>query len=552
LRALDRLPEAMASYRRVLELQPDHIEAHHNLGNALFAAGQFEDAAAQYRRVLDLDPNVAEAHGNLGNALRSLGRYDEAILSYRRALALKPQFAAAHSNLSDALRDVGRLDEAMASSRRAIELDPEVAGAYNTLGNALLDSGALDAAVAAYRRALVLDPEFTAAATNLGMALRLLGHAAEAEVIVRRALESQPENVAALVLLAELQADAGCFADAQALFERASTIDPNSPDACAGIAHLRKMTSDDAAWAERAERIADRPLPPRQEAGLRYALGKYRDDIKHYEQAFSEYRRANELTKRFSPAFDAGRLTHRVDELLAGGTRPVLSRNEVPESTRAVFIVGMPRSGTTLAEQILAAHPAIFGAGELPFWSTAAGGDLADRGAEYLRTLRQLAPDALRVVDKMPANVWSLGAIHAALPDARIIHMRRDPRDTCLSIYFQQFRTGHPYANDLQDLRDYFQQYRRVIDHWRAVLPAGTLLDVSYEDLVDDPERWTRTMLEFIGMPWDPRCLEFHESGRSVMTASKWQVRQKISRTAVARWRNYEEFLGPLQALVES
>jgi hypothetical protein len=225
----------------------------------------------------------------------------------------------------------------------------------------------------------------------------------------------------------------------------------------------------------------------------------------------------------------------------------------------------MPRSGTTLAEQILASHPAVFGAGELTFWndasarypSSARNSDDSEHligklAADYLELLAGLSPDALRVVDKMPANFTSLGLIHAALPNARIIHLRRNPLDTCLSIYFQHFKTSHAYANDLEDLALYYLEYLRLMQHWHSTLPVGSILDVPYEGLVDAQEEWTRKMLAFIDLPWDARCLDFHRTNRSVVTASKWQVRQKISTTSVGRWRNYEGFLGPLRPLVET
>jgi hypothetical protein len=225
----------------------------------------------------------------------------------------------------------------------------------------------------------------------------------------------------------------------------------------------------------------------------------------------------------------------------------------------------MPRSGTSLAEQILASHPAVYGAGELTYWKmaslevgAAALEGEADSGVpgslaqEYLRQLSGLSPDAARVIDKMPGNFAHLGMIHAALPHARIIHMSRDPIDTCLSIYFQNFHIAHAYANDLDDLAHYYDQYRRLMDHWRSILPPQTLLEVPYEALVEDQEGWSRKMIEFVGLPWDAACIDFHRTERNVSTFSKWQVRQKINRSSVERWRNYAPFIGPLLRLSES
>jgi hypothetical protein len=224
----------------------------------------------------------------------------------------------------------------------------------------------------------------------------------------------------------------------------------------------------------------------------------------------------------------------------------------------------MPRSGTTLAEQILAAHPAVFGAGELLFWPAAfarydapgrrepiGGSGLAGLAEKYLEKLAGCSGEALRVVDKMPTNFLGLGMIHAAFPNARIIHMRRDPIDTCLSIYFQDVHTAHSYASDLEDLHHYYREYLRLMAHWRSILPAERLLEVPYEGLTQDQEGWSRRMVEFIDLPWDPACLDYHRTERTILTFSNWQARQKIHRNSVQRWRNYSTFIGPLLGLLE-
>jgi hypothetical protein len=314
------------------------------------------------------------------------------------------------------------------------------------------------------------------------------------------------------------------------------------------------MTPADAPWAAEALALAAQ-APPRQQVYLRFALGKYCDDIADYASAFDNCRRAHALMKGEVAAYDRQHVTNSVDKLIRSHDRAWirLARPAANRSARPVLILGMPRSGTSLAEQILASHPDIFGAGELPIWGSLAGeasdADPAAAGEAYLRQLGALATDAARIVDKMPANFWHAGLISAALPNARIIHMRRDPVDTCLSIYFQNFRMARAYANDLGDLAHYYREYQRLMQHWRTVLPDGVMLEVPYEDLVGDPEGWTRAMLQFIGMPWDERCLRFGETARRVTTASKWQVRQGIGRGSIGRWRHYRQFIGPLLEL---
>jgi tetratricopeptide (TPR) repeat protein len=563
---LGHFDEAIASYRRALVLSPDFAEAHNNLAHALLDLGQIEEAVASCRRALQLKPRYAEAHDTLGNALLNLGRLDDAAASYYRALEINPEFAETHNNLGNVLLDLGRVDDALRSFHRALEVNAEFAEAHNNLGNGLRALGKLDDAVTSYRRALEIQPNFAAAHCNLGIALRLQGRTAQAEASCRSALEINPQSATAFAILADSSADQGQFAEAEDLFRRAISIEPESPEAWAGIVRLRKMTHGDAAWLAQAQRIAAQPLPARSAIQLRYAIGKYFDDVKNFEQAFINFQLANELTKRHRAKHDRLRLTQIVDLVTRSYSQSWLSRARIDalDTARPVFIVGMLRSGTTLAEQILASHPAVYGAGELTFWNTAwaayqssvlndggSAGILRRLAKDYLQLLDGLSGDALRVVDKMPTNFGFLGLIHAALPNARIIHMQRNPIDVCLSIYFQHFEAAVSYANDLEDLAHYYTEYLRLMKHWRSTLPKGAILDVPYEGLVNDQEAWSRKMLEFIGLPWDPRCLDFHETKRIVITASKWQVRQKITNSSVLRWRNYERFLGPLLRLVE-
>jgi hypothetical protein len=327
---------------------------------------------------------------------------------------------------------------------------------------------------------------------------------------------------------------------------------------------MRHMTAADTAWLTGAQRIVDRRLPARREARLRYAMGKYLDDIQQYADAFGNYQRANELTKLYTPRFDPVLFARHVDSIIEafGSERMARAASIESNTARAVFIVGMPRSGTSLAEQILASHPAVFGAGELSFWGRASAQydpSLGNGGRpeqmvrklseDYLQLLGQLSGGASRVIDKMPANFQFLGIIHKALPAARIIHMRRHPIDTCLSAYFQDFEASYAYANDLDDLAHYYRQYIRVMAHWRAVLPREVMLEVPYEGLVADQESWSRRMLAFAGLPWDAGCLDFHSTARTVTSASRWQVRQRMNPSSVERWRNYEQFVGPLLGL---
>lgn len=566
LLSLHHADAAVASYRRALEIKPDFAEAHNNLGNALLSLSQADDAMASYRRALEISPQYAEAYNNLGYALLGLEQLDAAVAAYRRALEIRPQYAEAYNNLGRALLGLEQLDAAIAACRRALETKPDFAEAHDNLGSAFIKLRKPDEALASCRRALEIKPDFADAHAHLSMALQLLGRADEAEAGWLRALELAPNSAPTIVLLAGLRIDQGRFAEAEELYKRALSIDPDMPDAWSGIVNGRKMTASDATWLAEAQRIVEKNLPQRQEASLRFAMGKYCDDVKDFDQAWSNYHRANELVKGYTPKYDAQNRSQFTDLVIRSHDREWLSgtRLNANTSTRPVFIVGMPRSGTTLAEQILASHPAVFGAGELNFWNKASAAYLSaaregqgcgqtpeELANQYLQLLETISADALRVVDKLPTNFLYLGWIQASLPQARIIHMRRNPIDTCLSIYFQNLHSGHPYATDLGTLAHFYGEYRRLMEHWRSVLPAGAMLEVPYEELVEDQEAWSRKMIEFIGLDWDSRCLDFHQSDRVVFTASRWQVKQKISKSSVARWRNYEEFVAPLLPLLD-
>jgi tetratricopeptide (TPR) repeat protein len=565
--------EPLPALRRAALLLPKDAEAQGNLGLALHDRGEWKEALESLERALRLGANDEQVLTGAAHCLRALGRAQESVPLYRQALEIQragiggagpSRYADTLDVLGNVLRDLGDLHEAIASYREAVERDPTRAASHCNLGNALLEAGRVDEAAASCARAVTLDPASALARLSLATACRLLGRVDEAESGCRAALELDPHYVEALSLLGELRADEGRFADAEQLFQRALALDPEFPFAYCGIAAHRRMTRADQEWLDGASRLLEKRPPLRHAINLHHALGKYFDDVELYDEAFGHHRQAHELGKRYGSRYDSRKLTRRIDRVIslfdASFLNAAASRGS--SSTLPVFVVGMPRSGTTLAEQILASHPSVFGAGEMAFWemmsqghdaqgleANAVAARLPEMAEDYLRLLRSRSGTATRVIDKLPANFLSAGLMHAAFPEARIIHMRRHPIDTCLSIYFQSFFNMGPYANELAHLADYYGQYVRVTDHWRRVLPPARLLEVPYEGLVEDAEGWTRRMLDFIGLPWDPQCLDFHQAERTVITASRWQVRQKIHHRSVGRWRHYEKHVGPLRGL---
>jgi tetratricopeptide (TPR) repeat protein len=499
-----------------------------------------------------------------GNQYFARGAYAEALNSYQSLLNLKPRNADALNNVGAALCKLGRYHEAEPYFRKAIERHSDYADAQSNLGAVLRWKGHFPEAEAALRRALKLKPDYVDARALLGLALAFQGRVRDARVQFQKALKLSPRHIDALLGMAQVATAEGRFDEAEALFARVLEINPRVPGAWAGRAGLRRMTTADAAWLMGAEEMARSGIVPVEEAALRFAMGKYGDDVGDFRRAFENYKRANELLKGFSDAYRPEVHSRFVDDLIGVYTPEVVAQlgQAAAASSKAVLVIGMPRSGTSLVEQILASHPAVNGAGELGFWSEAGRryeaeirrAPLVDStrkqlAAGYARLLETFGADASRVVDKATANTDYLGLIYSVFPDARVIYVRRDPIDTCLSCYFQQFSHALNFTLDLSDLAHYYRQHQRLMAHWRQALPPGTILDVPYEELVADQQLWTRKMLEFIGLEWDQRCMDFHKTERPVATASYWQVRQEIYKSSVNRWRNYEKFIGPLLSL---
>jgi tetratricopeptide (TPR) repeat protein len=592
-RARGALAPAIEGYRRLIALEPALAEAHRNLGSALIEAGEPEAGIHALRRAVDLRPDYAAAVAQLTSALAIRGRAIEALPYYERLLAhdrradtlndfgtllaglgrfqaaagcfgealeRAPRDARLHANLGHVLHCLGDHRAAIDHSRRAIELDARLPEAYLHLGNALLAINEMHAAEAAYRAGLEIAPERAQLHGAHAMAERALGRVDQAAASARRALALRPDAADAVALLGSLAIDRGRFQEAEALLKEALALSPDLPEALIGLTAVRKMTAADAPWRDAAVRALSRGLPVAHAIGLHHALGKYCDDLGEADAAFEHHRRGHELARRSRPPYDRSATSARVTRTLSAFDRHTLEelRPAGLASERPVFVFGMPRSGTTLAEQILASHSQVHGAGEVLFWQFAADAEcaapaqqraatIAALGRRYLELLAGLPAAAARVIDKLPSNFKNLGLIHAALPQARFIHLERHPLDTCLSIYFQGFSAAHAYATDLGDLAHYYREYRRLMAHWRRTLPPQTLLEVRYEALVEEPETWSRRMLEHIGLPWDPQCLEFHRTERPVLTASNWQVRQPIGKSSIGRWRRYERFLAPLR-----
>jgi tetratricopeptide (TPR) repeat protein len=499
-------------------------------GNKFFGQSDYTSALASYAEVLKVNPRHAVALNNVGSVLFKLGRYIEAEQHYRGAITIIPEYPEAISNLGSVLRRRGYFSEAVVSLRRAVKLKPNYWDAHCDLGSALV----------------------------------VLADVRGAKARFKKVLKAKRHHIGALLGMAQIAAMEGRWEEAGKLLDQVMEIDSRNVMALAARSGLRKQTHADVHWLQAAEELTASEIDVYEEAILRFAIGKYFDDVGDFARAFESYERANEILKPTAEPYDRKRRARLVGDLIKVYTRDALAQpaKGASSSTIPVFVVGMPRSGTSLMEQIISSHPSAKGAGELTFWldvmrkhDGAIGKGLTDESLiktlaeSYLGTLRAHSEDALRVVDKAPLNSEYLGVIHKVFPNARIIYMERDPIDTCLSCFFQAFPLTANFTLDLSDLAHYYREHKRLIDHWRTVLPAGTILDVPYSELVADQAGWTRKILDFIGLEWSDQCLSFERTERPVVTASYWQVRQRIYNTSVARWRNYEKFIGPLLSL---
>ncbi|GAB3786980.1 sulfotransferase [Dyella agri] len=598
------LADAEVAARRAVTMDPSLLAGWNNLGVVLKEAGRFEESRACLERVIAHRPDWAEAHNNLANTCRRLGCFELAERHYRRALALQPGYAQAHSNLAYLWSEQGHYEVAMAEARRAIALNPHLVEAYLNLAEVEGARRHHDAALQALDQAFALAPQnpfvLVACATALcrlqrlpealrfardavacapqradahhalATVLKSLGQTDEALIEFEHAVQL-PGTWAEEALLdrALLLQEAGREDEADRAFERALEAFPDSATILAGRADRHTFTADDPAFALFDAFLAEGTRHPlRQRIAMHFALGKAYLDVKDPAHAFAHFDEGNRL-HRATFDYDAaaeGRWMAKVAATFTAGRCARLTG--LGEATELpVFVIGMPRSGTTLIEQILASHPLVTGAGELSAlqqvfecqgnypdsWAALADARTDDTrpvlkqlGRAYLEQVAPLAQGRLRVIDKMPANHRYAGAIPSILPGARIIHVRRDPVDTCLSCYTKLFAGDQSFTYDQTELGAYYRDYEQLMAHWRRVLPADRFLEVDYEAVIEDLEGEARRMVAFLGLPWDDACLRFHESRRVVLTASVNQVRRPIYTSSKGRWQGHAAYLQPL------
>lgn len=502
-------------------------------------AGRGEEAEKIYRAVLGKVPNQPDALNLLGVLAMEAGNHEAAFDLLERAVQARPKDPAILNNYGNALSLVRRFEDAIAHLERALAINPNMADSWLNLGRTLNFAGQGERALKCFDRLVKVKPDAHGAKSGMSRAFLGLGRTEEAEKSARELIALVPESSSGYV----------------------------------NLSNVRKFKADDPEIANVERMIESKATNTKELRGLYFAAAKMCDDVGRYDDAFKYYDLANTSA---AGKYEAKVLEQSYAELKKTYTRKFFDENRAfgLDSERPVFIVGMPRSGTTLTETIIGAHPQAFPAGELetvkrcerevaslvfkdegpqknPRQLTWVGIEiLAQRYLDAVDTKAKNA-SATRITDKMPHNFQAVGLIALMFPKARIIHTRRSPMDTCLSIWQQNFNDAHSYARNFHDLGHHYAQYLDLMEHWRQVLP-GRMLEIDYEDTVENQEEMSRKLIDFVGLPWDEACLRPHEVKRTVLTASVWQVRQPVYKRSAGRWKNYEKHLTTLKDTLQS
>jgi tetratricopeptide (TPR) repeat protein len=558
---------ACAAFEQAISVRPRFAEAHFNLANLKRNAGDAAAAEKHFRKALKAQPDYPDALNNLANLLRQSGKLTEATQLFRRLVHLQPGFAPGHFNLALALQAQAQHAEAIAAFQKSLALDDTQADVWAALGRCQQHYGALADAEQSFQAALSNGPATPLLLNALGLARYAQNKIVDARASFEQALLLDERFAITLNHLGMTASAAGEREDAIAYFERALFIDAGFGDAYRNLVELHEGDAEQDGLLPRIEAaLANKPAGAGR-VELDFALARLHDRRGDFDAAFAAFRRANDARQAVT-RYDARGQNGFIDALIAVFSSdylqvayPCANNSDVP-----VFIVGMPRSGTTLVEQIIATHSDVHGSGELtyfpehvpklarrlvskkpfPFCLRGREADIGDIGEQYLEGLSARGSGVARVTDKMPYNFLYLGIIAMLFPRARVIHCKRAAMATCFSIYCHDLAGSHPYAYELDNLAAAYLGYERLMAHWRAHLPIP-MHEIEYESLLSEPDSESRALIEFLGLKWQPACLDFHQNRRPVVTASQWQVRQPLYTTSAAHWRNYAQHLEPLR-----
>lgn len=561
-------------YREVLRYAPTHADATHFLGLLAHQTGHDDVALPLLERAIQLGPQSYLYRHNLACVFQALGRHAEAEQCSLKTLARKPDYSDALFVLAKSQAAQNHDRDALTSYQRALALDPGHFDAMLGLSEVLLRRVRRAEALTSLRRARALAAGDVAKLLRAAAALQSAEAYVEARGCFEEVLAISPDCGRAYVGLGVTLANLGDMRGAEAHYREALRLKPDNAGAYYNLASQIRLKPEDPLWSPLLSLVESAPSRSTDEQILlQFAAGKVWEDAHEYDRAFPHFLEGNRL-KRSATNYDESRQAAFYHEAIRWFDPEFLAAHAQAgvDADSPIFVVGMSRSGTTLIEQILASHPSVHGAGEMRLLqqsvhvelkSSASDDELPQRiaqlddaalqsvGARYLAGTRDLAPAAARIVDKLQGNMVLLGLIHVVFPRARIIHCRRDPLDTCVSCFTRHFTTGHDFSYDLGELGRFYRLYEELMQHWSRVLPATRILEVRYENVVNDFEAQARRLIEFCGLEWNDACLHFYETRRPVRTASLTQVRQPIYASSVGRWKRYEKYLAPLQAALE-
>lgn len=591
LREMHNLKQAEKIALKALEIDPNDTDSYNNLGCALRDMGRSEEAVEAFEKATDIRPKNFQAHYNKALTFHDLGRYEQASIAARYAIDFKEDYGDAYNALSSALVEVGEFTQAHYAAQRAVQLNPDDAESYLNLADVLYLASCFDDGHAALKEALKRNPDDPRAYSKLSSIYERLDEVDDALWAIDKAIELAPDTplylarkssilhvandieeslicvdkslamnpnlMPALISKAETLIAVNRIKEAEKVLEKAKEINPDHPLIYFTLSNIKKFESEDDEDFQKMLALQDdvSSMGVVFNSSLSYAIAKGYENQKQYEKAFEYLDRAS-AEKRQTIPYDKDGQSVLFDKMKTDFSPQVIKefKGKGYDSDVPVFIVGMPRSGTTLTEQIISSHPDVFGAGELPDimrtkrrMGDISADNLKEAGELYveLASARNKTRDVKRITDKMPGNYLNIGFIAGILPNAKIIHCCRSPLDTCLSNYKQNFMVGQYWSYNLEEMGEEYARYLDLMKYWHEQLP-GQILDINYEDTVNDLETQARKLIDHIGLEWNDACLEPHKQKRAVLTASKSQVTQPVYKTSVQKWKIYEKQLQPL------
>lgn len=558
--------EAIKLFKKAIDIKPDYFVAINNLAITYANAANPDEALLAYQKAIAVNPDYAEAYYNMGNLYNVMGNKEEAIRCFTSALEKNSHLVEAENNLGVIYFEIENHEKSLEHFERAIAIDPSYKFTYLNYGNLFRKASKYDEAIRLYKKAIAIDPEYVDAYYNLGCVCFDSERSEDAIDYFKKVLELNPVHAPACKNLGNTYKDFGRIKEAISAFESAIKINPAFTEAYRELTSVKKLAENAPEINAMLTLYASSHLGTQQTMHLAFALGKVYEGQKNYNEAFRYLYEANKSRRELIPyeREQNALMFEKIEKLFASDyVRQKAKCGQTDETP--IFILGMPRSGSSLVEQILASHSDVYGAGELNYTSKLvkelcsvpskldypdciAGIDqnlIECLGKEYLSLIRQKSKEARFITDKMPQNFLYVGLIKIIFPRAKIIHTSRNPIDNCWSIYKHGFYDGHAYADDLDDLADYYVMYRRLMDHWKTLF-GNDILDIQYEDIVRDQKKETARLLEYCDLEWQEACLDYHNTQRRVHTASATQVRKGIYTSSIGAWKPYEKHLTPL------